>query len=166
MLKIISEFLNFLAKIPEFWKNSDGTPIWKVRMVRSLADRTFQLRPSPAPQPLTESDLAERVCFDSNWPGLELVDRKTSHRSSICLKWSLFSATILDLMLLRVDSLKEHRFFICFAFFSSGLFISTYHLFRGNALSKKIIQWKTNSKHQYLVLKFRVARGWEHRPLH
>ena len=26
-------------------KNSDRTPIWKVRMVRSLADRTFQPRP-------------------------------------------------------------------------------------------------------------------------
>ena len=36
-------FVNFLAKILEFWKNSDRTPIWKVRMVRSLADRTFQL---------------------------------------------------------------------------------------------------------------------------
>ena len=42
MLKF-SEILNFLAKIPEFWTNSDQSPIWKVRMVRSLSDRTFQL---------------------------------------------------------------------------------------------------------------------------
>ena len=34
MLKF-SEILNFLAKIPEFWKNSDRTLIWIVRMVRS-----------------------------------------------------------------------------------------------------------------------------------
>ena len=36
-------FLNFQAKIPEFSKNFDRTLIWKVRVVRSLADRTFQL---------------------------------------------------------------------------------------------------------------------------
>ena len=48
MLKI-SEFLNFLAKIKtensRIFKNSDRTPIWIVCLVRSLADRTFQLRP-------------------------------------------------------------------------------------------------------------------------
>jgi len=37
------KILNFLAKVPEFWPNSDRTLIWIVRMVRSLADRTFQL---------------------------------------------------------------------------------------------------------------------------
>ena len=40
----LSEMLNFLAKIPEIWKNFDRTQMWKVRMVRSLADRTFQPR--------------------------------------------------------------------------------------------------------------------------
>ena len=43
MLKF-PEFFNFLAKIPKFWKNSDRTLIWIVRLVRSLANRTFQLR--------------------------------------------------------------------------------------------------------------------------
>ena len=43
MLKI-SEIFECSNEIPEFRKNSDRTPIWKVRMVRSLADRTFQLR--------------------------------------------------------------------------------------------------------------------------
>ena len=37
------EFLNFLAKCIEFWQNFDRTLMWKVRMVRSLADRTFEL---------------------------------------------------------------------------------------------------------------------------
>ena len=43
-IKIFLKFLNFLAKIPEFRKNSDRTLIGIVRLVRSLADRTFQLR--------------------------------------------------------------------------------------------------------------------------
>ena len=49
MLKLnFSEFFKFLAKIPEFGKNFDRIVMWKVRMVRSLADRTFQLSPSRA----------------------------------------------------------------------------------------------------------------------
>ena len=41
------DFFNFLAKCIEFWQNFDRTLMWKVRMVRSLADRTFQLRTVP-----------------------------------------------------------------------------------------------------------------------
>ena len=40
------KFLDFwwiLAKSPLFWENFDRTLIWIFRMVRSLADRTFQL---------------------------------------------------------------------------------------------------------------------------
>ena len=44
---IFLKFLSFLARCIEFWKNSDRTPIWIVRLVRSLADRTFQPRWSP-----------------------------------------------------------------------------------------------------------------------
>ena len=40
----VEKSLNFLAKCTEFWQNFDRTLMWKVRMVRSLADRTFQLR--------------------------------------------------------------------------------------------------------------------------
>ena len=43
MLKILNS-VNFLARCTEFWQNFDRTLMWKVRMVRSLADRTFQLR--------------------------------------------------------------------------------------------------------------------------
>ena len=48
MLKISEffEFCNFLANISDFCKNSDRTIIGIVRFVRSLADRTFQLRPA------------------------------------------------------------------------------------------------------------------------
>ena len=42
--KVILNFFNFLAKCTEFWQNFDRTLMWKVRMVRSLADRTCQLR--------------------------------------------------------------------------------------------------------------------------
>ena len=64
MLKIIFlNFLNFLTNVCEFWlilDRSHRTLIWKVRMIRSLDDRTFQLRSatpttapsmSPTPQP-------------------------------------------------------------------------------------------------------------------
>ena len=47
ILEFFKFFKIFLAKIPEFWMNSDRTPIWIVRLVRSLADRTFQLRSIP-----------------------------------------------------------------------------------------------------------------------
>ena len=40
----VLNFFDFLAKFPEFCKNFDRAPIWIVRWVRSLADRTFQLR--------------------------------------------------------------------------------------------------------------------------
>ena len=43
-IEIFYELLNILAKIPEFWKNIDRTPMWIVRLVRSLAGRTFQPR--------------------------------------------------------------------------------------------------------------------------
>ena len=43
-VEIIPKSLNFVAKIPEFLKNSDRITILKVRLVRSLADRTFQPR--------------------------------------------------------------------------------------------------------------------------
>ena len=57
MLKI-SEFFIFLAKIPEFCKNANRTLIGIVRLVRSLADRTFQPRsrrqeePGPRDEPV------------------------------------------------------------------------------------------------------------------
>ena len=41
MLKKPDFFLKFLANVLNF----DRTLMWKIRMVRSLADRTFQLRP-------------------------------------------------------------------------------------------------------------------------
>ena len=40
-----SNFRNFWKKLmyfPEFWQNFDRILMWKVRMVRSVADRTFQ----------------------------------------------------------------------------------------------------------------------------
>ena len=40
----ILNVLNFLAECTEFWRNFYRTLMWKVRMVRSLADRTFQIR--------------------------------------------------------------------------------------------------------------------------
>ena len=51
MLKI-SEFFEFSSE--NSWilkKNFDRTLMWKVRLVRSLADRTFQLRQSPPAGP-------------------------------------------------------------------------------------------------------------------
>ena len=44
MLRNFLNFFNFLAKIPEICKNFHRTLIAIVRLVRSLADRTFQLR--------------------------------------------------------------------------------------------------------------------------
>ena len=46
-------------------KNSDRTPIWIVRLVRSLADRTFQLRFSSLPY--------EAVCTENLSPFLKLL---------------------------------------------------------------------------------------------
>ena len=63
-----------------------------------------------------------------------LVDHKTSHKSSIFLRWVVFSVTRWFL-LLRVDPSKKHRLLICFNLFSYRLFISIFQLFRGNALS-------------------------------
>ena len=50
ILENVEIFWIVLAKIPDFWKNSDRTPIWIVRLVRSLADRTFQPRYAPPPR--------------------------------------------------------------------------------------------------------------------
>ena len=44
----ILNLLNFLERCTEFWQNFGRTLMWKVRMVRSLADRTSQ--PSPGLQ--------------------------------------------------------------------------------------------------------------------
>ena len=57
------KFLNFwwiLAKSPPFWEKYDRTLIWKVRMVRSLADRTFQLSQIPSRAP-------RGLCWAQTW---------------------------------------------------------------------------------------------------
>ena len=67
------KFLDFwwiLAKSSLFWENFDRTLIWKVRMVRSLADRTFQLASAtaaiasraPPPRRCCTSPPARRGC--------------------------------------------------------------------------------------------------------
>ena len=68
-LENVEHFRNFLANIPEFWKTSDRTRIWKVRMVRSLADRTFQLRNRPTEaRPVRSPPLCntvQKLCLDT-----------------------------------------------------------------------------------------------------
>ena len=61
------KFLNFPAKIPEFWKNFDRTLIWKVRMVRSLADRTFQIRAPRSPRARRRCTSERRRPGDPSW---------------------------------------------------------------------------------------------------
>ena len=63
------KFLNFwwiLTNVPEIWPNPDRTLIWKVRMVRSLAYRTFQPRLEPMSliaTPTFSASLASSACF-------------------------------------------------------------------------------------------------------
>ena len=160
MLKILFlNFVNFLTKVPEFWlilDRSHRTLIWKVRMIRSLADRTFQFRSatpttapsmSPTPQP-TRRTLCWEVRYRSSLWFFSQMNKLYRARSPLYrrqslqenIHWEALDEIYKIYMLLHRSDLNiSSEIPWCFADFSGNLILQNFEfrIFRSNYLSHR-----------------------------